>query len=112
MALAGNVVIEGVHGILLARLRDLSLHGMYITSGAVRLALHAPLQLRFSLDRARQREHFCIEAMVVRATGEGAGLMFLDPELATQRALREVLYATAPAPRTTVGMIYEDAPAL
>jgi hypothetical protein len=95
-----NAMIECArHGALFARTHDLSLHGVRVVTGEVCLAVHTPLIVEFSLAFAQRLLRFRVAAMVVRKTADGAALMFLDLERATQQALRAALYeSVASAP--------------
>ena len=83
------------HGPVAGRLLDIGIGGMLIATDAVNLPLNAPVNVAFTLVRETDREDFRLPAMVVRRTAHGAGVMFLDIDVDTLRALRRVLYESA-----------------
>jgi hypothetical protein len=83
-----GVVVECPRmGQVQASLRDVSLGGAFIETGSVTLPLDAPIALWF----VGSREH-CVEAMVVRLTAKGAGLMFLESETELAESLQDLLF--------------------
>ena len=80
------------HGRIPATLRDVGIGGMFIATDGVKLPLNTPLQVAFSLLRDTDRNDFRLPAMVVRQESTGAGIMFLDIDVETLRALRRTLY--------------------
>jgi hypothetical protein len=68
-------------------LRDVSLGGAFIETGSVTLPLDAPIALWFVGSR-----RYCVEAMVVRLTPKGAGLMFLESETELAESLQDLLF--------------------
>ena len=98
VAVGRNAIIECARqGIVFARMRDVSLHGARLITGALRLPRHTPLVLEFNLTQARRHLHFRLEAAVVRECGDGVAVVFLDVDRTTQQALRAALYETVPA---------------
>lgn len=93
----GNVIVECPRiGLVRAALRDISLGGMLVETTAVVLPLNAPVSVVFDLPLEDRREGFCLQAMIVRHTSGGAGVMFLDPETSVMRSMRDVLYGSTP----------------
>ncbi len=93
---AGNVVVECPRvGLVRAAMRDVSLGGMFLETKAVVLPVNAPVTVVFDLPAGPQGGAYCLQAMIVRRTSGGAGLMFLDPESEAVRAMRESLYGDA-----------------
>lgn len=89
----GNVIVECPRiGLVRAALRDVSLGGMCVETSAVVIPLNAPISVVFDLESDDQREGYCLQAMVVRHTTRGAGIMFLDPDAQIVRSMRDVLY--------------------
>lgn len=90
---SGSVVVECPRiGLVRAALRDISLGGMFVESSAVVFPLNAPVSVVFDLPTGGRREGYCLPAMVVRHTSNGAGIMFLEPEAEVVRAMRSTLY--------------------
>lgn len=79
-------------GRVAAKLQDIGIGGMFIETDAITLPLNTPVNVAFTLPREPYREDFRLPAMVVRHTSTGAGVMFLDIEIDTLRALRRALY--------------------
>jgi hypothetical protein len=75
-------------------LKNVSLGGAFIETGSTQLPLDAPVVLTF---HARHMGEWLngrdLHAMVIRVTAEGAGIMFIDPDLETVRALRDFVYS-------------------
>lgn len=94
MSVDGVVSVHcAVHGAIRAELIDISLGGMFIDTGVRTLPVNAPVVLSFSLNRSDEVSHFRLQAMAVRIVAEGGvGLMYLDHDPETIRALREALY--------------------
>jgi hypothetical protein len=65
---------------------------MCVETNAVVIPLNAPVSVVFDLPLEDQREAYCLQAMVVRHTSRGAGIMFLDPEAQVVRSMRDALY--------------------
>lgn len=74
-------------GLAATQLRDIGIGGMFVETGKVDLPLNATINVAFALDQ----EEFCLPAMVVHRTQNGAGLMFLESELDVLRTLRDAL---------------------
>ena len=79
-------------GLAAVTMCDVSLGGMFVETGRLLLPLDAPVVVAFNLARSEQHDDFRLQAMVVRHTPAGAGLMFLDLESDLLRALRAALY--------------------
>ena len=94
MSVDGSVSVDcSVRGVIRAELIDVSLGGMFIDTGVRTLSMNAPVVLSFSLNRSDEVSHFRLQAMAVRIVAEGGvGLMYLDHDPETIRALREALY--------------------
>lgn len=93
----GNVIVECPRiGLVRAALRDISLGGMFIETSAVVLPLNAPVSVVFDLPADDGNEGFCLQAMIVRHTARGAGIMFLDPGGDVIRSMRDALYGEIP----------------
>jgi hypothetical protein len=80
------------HGRIAAKLHDIGIGGMFIETDDIALPLNTPVNVAFTLPREPYREDFRLPAMVVRHAPTGAGVMFLDIEVDTLRALRRALY--------------------
>lgn len=90
------------HGLVAARLLDIGIGGMLVETDDTNLPLNTPVNVAFSLMWETDREDFRLPAMVVRRAANGAGMMFLDIDVDTLRALRRVLYESAkPEPECT-----------
>jgi hypothetical protein len=100
-AMTGSVIVECPRlGMVRASLRDMSLGGMFVETGSTNLPMNAPVAVSISpLVPNGQNAGTSLQAMVVRHTTEGAGLMFLDPKVDTLRVLREVLGEEVSPPR-------------
>jgi hypothetical protein len=79
-------------GPAVAELRNIGIGGMFVESGKLDLPLNAPVSVAFTLGHDGYREDFRLPAMVVRRMPNGAGIMFLESEVETLRALRRALY--------------------
>lgn len=76
---------------LAARIRDVSLGGLFIDAPNDVLPLYAPLRLRFTLRRRnRDEEHFW-RGMVARTTPNGFGAVFRSPDPVDQNGLLALL---------------------
>jgi len=82
-----------VHRSFLATLRDLSLGGAFVETTDHRLPVNEPLVLSLVLGGEGNRTYHRLHAMVVRASREGAGIMYLDSDATTVGELRAVLDA-------------------
>jgi PilZ domain len=80
------------HGRIGAKSHDIGIGGMFIETDDITLPLNTPVNVAFTLPREPYREDFRLPAMVVRHAPTGAGVMFLDIEIDTLRALRRALY--------------------
>ncbi len=59
-------------------LRDISMSGAFVETGARRWRSYLPVELRLGHQTSSDRERMCAEAMVVRSTWDGVAVMF-DP---------------------------------
>ena len=90
----GNVVVECPRvGLVKATMRDVSLSGMFVDTGPMVLPLNAPVSVVFNIPSEKSDGDYCLQAMIVRHTAKGAGIMFLDPDSETIRGMRAKLYA-------------------
>lgn len=83
-------------GPAVAELRNIGIGGMFVESGNLDLPVNTPVSVAFTLGRDGYREDFRLPAMVVRRMPNGAGIMFLESEVETLRALRRALYDSRP----------------
>src|SRR5207247_10487748 len=73
-SVAGSVILECPRNRLVrAAMRDVSLGGMFVEMSSVVLPLNAPVSVVFDLSTGDRRGSFCLEAMIVRHTGDGVG---------------------------------------
>jgi len=72
-------------------LRNASLGGMFVETGAVSLPRNAIVTVSFGLARAEKDYDFNLDAMVVRRDQNGVALMFLQMKMDVIRALSESL---------------------
>lgn len=79
-------------GRIAARSQDIGIGGMFIETDDTSLPVNTPVNVAFTLPREPYREDFRLPAMIVRQAATGAGVMFLDMEVDTLRALRRALY--------------------
>ena len=90
----GGVTIDCPQlGVVAGSLRDVSLGGVFIETDSVNLPIHAPVVI--TLTTQLLGADLCqrpLQAMVVRVTPHGAGLMFLEPDMEVIRTLRDYLY--------------------
>lgn len=86
-----NVVVDcpGL-GLTPANTGDVSLSGMYIHANGLTFPLGAPVFIAFDSSPGAPHDGLGLDAMVVRRTASGVGLMFLDSELHIVNALRSV----------------------
>lgn len=71
--------------------RDVSFGGVFLELYQWVPPMEASVDLVFRLGEANNYRKYRIPAKVVRATGEGVGIMFRDFDAAAFRSLREVL---------------------
>jgi hypothetical protein len=94
----GSVVVECPRvGLVRATMRDISLSGMFVETGPMVLPLNAPVSVVFNLPEDKRDSDYCLQAMIVRHTTNGAGIMFLDPDTDIVRSMRSQLYGDTPA---------------
>lgn len=94
----GNVIVECPRlGLVQATMRDISLGGMSVETDAVPLPLNAPVAVVFDLPSGDRRDAYCLHAMIVRRTVNGAAIMFLEPDANVLRTMRSALYGSATA---------------
>ena len=74
-------------GILNANIRDLSLGGLFVHTHSAVLNINTPVELLFVSSDDDAQKIYHVEALVVRKTDEGAGLMFHKFNNATFRIL-------------------------
>jgi len=79
-------------GLTSVNMHDVSLGGMFVVTNERTLRMNMPVVVIFNLAPSNHFGDFDIEAMVVRRTAFGAGLMFLDMATDVLRALQTVLY--------------------
>jgi len=83
-------------GLTPANIYDISLVGMFIQTDGLKFPLEALVFVVFDPSPGTQRDGFGLEAMVVRHTPSGVGLMFLEMETKIVRALR-LMWSSTPA---------------
>lgn len=76
-------------GLTPANICDVSLGGMFVQTDGLKFPLEAQVFVAFD-SSPTQHSGSGLEAMVVRHTPSGVGLMFLDPETRIVHALRFV----------------------
>jgi hypothetical protein len=79
-------------GLIPATMRDVSLNGMFVETVPTVLPLNVPVSVVFSLPSDKRGDDYCLQAMIVRHTSTGAGIMFLDPDASALRSMRAKLY--------------------
>lgn len=90
--LTGEVIIECPRiGRVRAMMRDISVGGMFVEIRSGALPLNMPVMVGFRLPARESEGGYHLHAMIVRRSGRGAGLMFLDLGIGTAGALREEL---------------------
>jgi PilZ domain len=80
-------------GLAAAQLHNIGVGGMFVDIGKLDLPLNALVTVAFALGHDGSREEFCLPAMVVHRTDNGAGIMFLESEPDTLQILRRALNA-------------------
>jgi hypothetical protein len=80
------------YGLIRGSVRDISIGGMFVETGRVEFPLNTPVVVSFQLHNGNQSDHYRLHAIVVRASNEGAALMYLDSSADTVRPLRQMLY--------------------
>jgi len=80
------------YGLIRGVVRDISIGGMFVETDSVELPVNTPLIVSFQLHNGSQSDHYRLHAIVVRASDEGAALMYLDSSVDTVRPLRQMLY--------------------
>lgn len=90
--ITSSVLLKGTpFGVIQVRAKDISLGGMYIDTGRKPLHVNATVDLAF-MDAEESEQQVCVvPAVVVRATDEGAGLMFQRFAPSTFRLLGSLL---------------------
>lgn len=78
-------------GPIVADMHNASLGGTFVDTNSVVLPHNAPVVVEFKIPRSGRKESFRLDAIVVRRTSTGAGLMFLHMTSAVIRALSEAL---------------------
>jgi hypothetical protein len=78
-------------GLAALRTRDISVGGMFVLTDECEFALDTPVFVTFSMAASKHFGDFGIEAMVVRRTAVGVGLMFLNMAADTVRILQKAL---------------------
>jgi len=88
------LINAGPHGLLQARIRDVSTRGLFVElPPSPLLANNAHVELIFVPSANHVSQILRVPALVVRTTQSGAGLMFLDPSLIAFRTLLAQLLA-------------------
>jgi c-di-GMP-binding flagellar brake protein YcgR len=88
-----SVVVKSPRlGLTSANISDISLGGMFVQTAGLNFPLDAPVSVAFDLPVETYHDDFRLEAMVVRHTPSGVGLMFLEMETGIRRALQSALY--------------------
>lgn len=82
-------------GLLRANIENISLGGVFVNTGRISLSVNTPVEMVFELPDDGARRIRKAEALVVRATGGGAGLMFHKFNPATFRLLQALLLEEA-----------------
>lgn len=91
--ITAEVIVECPRvGLVRADMLDVSLGGLLLETRSGVLPLNAAVSVIFDLPASERSGGFCLQAMVVRHTPTGAGLMFLDPDVDTVRSMRNSLY--------------------
>lgn len=80
-------------GLLRGRTRNVSLEGMFVETGQVRLPKNVCVQVVFSIPGVEKAQSHQIFARVVHSSKEGAGLAFMSSKLTALQALVGVLKA-------------------
>ena len=75
-------------GAVPAKMRDLSLGGMFVETNTIDLPPNAPITVSFRLPHG---ERFRVDAMIVRRAPAGAGFMFLRMQTDVIRSLSDAL---------------------
>ncbi len=73
------------------RTRDISLSGAYVEMQQLQPTPDMPIELIFKFGEIGNFTRYRVPAKVVRADGEGVGVMFKDVDISSFRSLREVL---------------------
>jgi hypothetical protein len=71
--------------------RNLSLGGMFVETGEFKLPANSTVDISFRIKGSNEPDSFTFKAIVVRRIPGGAGLMFVQMETHTIRALSAVL---------------------
>jgi c-di-GMP-binding flagellar brake protein YcgR len=88
-----NVVVDSPGlGLTSADIGDISVGGMFVQTDGLNFPLDAPVFVAFDIPAGTDHDDFGLEAMVVRRTTSGVGLMFLEMETGIRRALQSALY--------------------
>lgn len=80
-------------GLLPCKTRDMSVEGMFITTGRVTLAIGSQVDAVFTMRHRNPREQLRLPARIVRVNEEGAGLRFRKYDYGTYQHLRRMLDA-------------------
>lgn len=82
-------------GLLRASIENISLGGVFVNTGRISLSVNTPVEMVFELPEGDARRVRKAEALVVRATDGGAGLMFHKFNPATFQLLQALLLEEA-----------------
>ncbi|MBI3897819.1 MAG: PilZ domain-containing protein [Gammaproteobacteria bacterium] len=83
-----NVVIDNQPMSLLpGQIGDVSIGGLFVKTEATALRMNAPVELVLLLDTEGNTRVYRLPAIVVRLTGDGAGLMFDQYDVTAFRTL-------------------------
>jgi hypothetical protein len=89
-----SVVVDSPRlGLTSADAGNISLDGMFVHTDGSNFPLNTPVFVAFDISTGTHHDDFGLEAMVVRRTPSGVGLMFLEMETAIRRTLQTALYS-------------------
>lgn len=86
------MIAHGGRGLVKCKLRDISLEGAFVETGAVRLSKNAEVDLVLKVRSGKKIEHCQIPARVARVTKDGAALIFDKLEEQVYRTLINIVY--------------------
>lgn len=83
-------------GLIRGRTKDISLEGMYVSTGRITLPKNEPVDVCFTLVDGDHKSMHQMGAFVVHSQEDGVGLMFRDFQSSVYAALENVLFEEPP----------------
>lgn len=78
-------------GMLRGVTRDISMNGMFIETGPIKLPVNVPVDIVFGVGDGKQSAQHRLSAMIVRSVETGVGAMFRNMESGGEQALQYLM---------------------